>query len=112
VISARSTYVGFNGPDVDLNLLRANRLYGDVDQAPRLHALIRENVQRKTWLIFYTHDVFPQPSPYGCTPALFESVVSCAARSGCRILTVQDVLTELGVQNGHSKGQVLCGVSA
>jgi peptidoglycan/xylan/chitin deacetylase (PgdA/CDA1 family) len=101
VTSARGTYTGFNGPDVDLNLLRANRLYGDMNQAPRLHALILENVQRKTWLIFYTHDVRPQPSPYGCTPALFESVVSCAARSGSRLLTIQQALGQFGVGVGN-----------
>jgi peptidoglycan/xylan/chitin deacetylase (PgdA/CDA1 family) len=101
VRSARGTYGGFNGPDVDLNLLRANRLYGDVDQVPRLNALIQENIQRKAWLIFYTHDVRPQPSPYGCTPALFEAVVSCAARSGSRLLTIQQVLAELGVGVGN-----------
>jgi peptidoglycan/xylan/chitin deacetylase (PgdA/CDA1 family) len=102
--SARGISAGFNGPEIDLNLLRANRVYGDLDEAPRLSALIQENVRRKSWLIFYTHDVRPQPSPYGCTPALFESAVSFAARSGSRILTVQHVLTELGVQNGHPKG--------
>ncbi len=110
--SSRSNFAGCNGPDLDLNLLKSNRLYGDVDQSKSVEASIRENVARKSWLIFYTHDVRPSPSIYGCTPALFESAVSLAARSGSRILTIQAVLTEVGVQNGHPKGQVRCGVSA
>jgi peptidoglycan/xylan/chitin deacetylase (PgdA/CDA1 family) len=109
--SSRSIFPGCNGPDLDLNLLKANRLYGDADQSSAVAELIRQNVARKSWLIFYTHDVRPSPSIYGCTPAVFESAVSLTVRSGSRILTVQDVLTELGVQNGHPKGQVPCGVS-
>ena len=101
--SSRSNFPGFNGPDVDLNLLKANRMYGDVEQSRSAEQLILENVSRKTWLIFYTHDVRPQPSTYGCTPALFESVVSFAARSGSRILSIQEMLTELGVQNAALK---------
>jgi hypothetical protein len=109
--SSRSNFAGFNGPDVDLNLLKANRLYGDIDRARSLEELILENVARRSWLIFYTHDIRPGPSIYGCTPAFFESAVSFAARSGSRILTVQEVLAETGAQNGHAKGQVPCGVS-
>jgi peptidoglycan/xylan/chitin deacetylase (PgdA/CDA1 family) len=109
--SSRSIFPGCNGPDLDLNLLKANRLYGDVDPSSSVEELIRQNVDRKSWLIFYTHDIRPSPSIYGCTPALFESAVSLAAHSGSRILTVQDVLIELGAQNGHPKGQVPCGVS-
>jgi len=93
--SCRGIVPGYNGPGIDLNLLRANRLYGGVDQATRAEALIRENVKRKSWLIFYTHDVRLRPSTYGCTPALLESAVSCAARSGSRLLAVREVLSEL-----------------
>jgi peptidoglycan/xylan/chitin deacetylase (PgdA/CDA1 family) len=104
--SARSIIPGFNGQEIDLNFLRANSLYGDLDNAGQAEDLIAENSRWKVWLIFYTHDVRRNPSPFGCTPALFESVVSCAARSGCRILTVQEALTEAGVQNGNAKGHV------
>jgi peptidoglycan/xylan/chitin deacetylase (PgdA/CDA1 family) len=98
VTSARSIFPGFNGPEVDLNLLRANSLYGDVDVSKRAEELILENAKRKSWLIFYTHDVRSNPSSYGCTPALFESAVSLAANSASRILTVREALAEAGVQ--------------
>jgi peptidoglycan/xylan/chitin deacetylase (PgdA/CDA1 family) len=100
--SARSVYPGINGPEVDLNLLRANALYGDMSGARHAQKLIEQNVAQKGWLIFYTHDVRPHPSEYGCTPELFESAVSIAARSGSRILTVERVLAEIGAD-----GQVL-----
>jgi peptidoglycan/xylan/chitin deacetylase (PgdA/CDA1 family) len=94
--SCRGIVPGFNGPQVDLNLLRANKLYGDVDQLGAAETLIEENVKQKTWLIFFTHDVSLHPSPYGCTPALFESVVSRAVRSGSRVLTVEATLAAMG----------------
>ncbi|MFZ0317769.1 MAG: polysaccharide deacetylase family protein [Candidatus Sulfotelmatobacter sp.] len=106
VSSARSIFPGCNGPEVDLNLLRANSLYGDLDGARRVEELIEENVRLNTWLIFYTHDVQAKPSAFGCTPALFEAAVSHAARRGCRILSVQEGLEEAGVQNGNPKGHV------
>lgn len=105
-ISARSIFAGFNGPQPDLSLLRANSLYGDLDALKHAQGLIAENTHRRSWLIFYTHDVRPEPSPYGCTPELFEAVVSCAVGSGCDVLTVQQALAEAGVQNGIPEGHV------
>jgi peptidoglycan/xylan/chitin deacetylase (PgdA/CDA1 family) len=95
--TSRGTIPGFNGPEIDLNLLRANRLYGDSEKCPFIERLILQNVKQKSWLIFYTHDVRPGPSEYGCTPALLEFAVSLAARSGSRILTIRKALDEIGV---------------
>ena len=94
VTSARSIMPGFNGPEVDLNFLRAHSLYGGIEQARRAEELILENKKRKSWLIFYTHDVSHNPSLYGCTPALLERTVFTAAKNS-RILTIQDALFEL-----------------
>jgi len=111
--SSRGIIPGINGPDdVDLNLLMANSLYGDMDQFVHAKALIAENKRRKGWLIFYTHDVQAQPSPYGCTPALFEAVVGSAAESGCRILTVQQAIESIGVPNGGRSPGALRSVLA
>jgi len=99
VVSARGNSPGLNGPEIDLNLLRANRMYGGIEEAVRLKAMIQENARRKSWLIFYTHDVRPQPSQYGCTPELLASVVSSALQARSRILNIAAALTELGVSN-------------
>jgi peptidoglycan/xylan/chitin deacetylase (PgdA/CDA1 family) len=105
VASARSIFPGLNGPEVDLNLLRANSLYGDLDGLSRAEELIAENVRNHGWLIFYTHDVRPNPSPYGCTRSLFESVVSRASASGAKILSVNEALIAAGIQNGNPQVQ-------
>ena len=103
--SARGIFGGLNGPEVDLNLLRANSLYGGLEGMAHVEDLIRENTERKSWLIFYAHDVRKNPSAYGCTPALFAAAVDCAVRSGTRVLTVREALMEVGVQSGNPKGQ-------
>lgn len=95
MLSCRGTCSGFNGPQVDLNLLHANSLYGGMDAADTAKELILENESRKTWLIFYSHDVTDKPSRFGCTPALLEAVVSFAAERGAKIMRVADVVAEL-----------------
>jgi peptidoglycan/xylan/chitin deacetylase (PgdA/CDA1 family) len=95
VTSCRGTCSGVNGPEVDLNLLKANRLYGSIETLEAAKRLILENERRKGWLIFYTHDVDIEPSPFGCTPQLLEEVASFAAKHSQRLATVDDVTAAL-----------------
>ena len=90
--SCRGIYGGINQHFADLNLLRANSLYGDVDQFPRMEALISRNVNHGGWLIFYTHDVRENPSAFGCTPALLDRTLLHAMKKGCRIASVREVI--------------------
>ncbi|MGA8439334.1 MAG: polysaccharide deacetylase family protein [Candidatus Sulfotelmatobacter sp.] len=98
MMSCRGIYGGVNGPDLDLNLLRANSLYGDIDRLTRVQELISQNEKRKGWLIFYTHDVQDHPSRYGCTPALLEAALSAAIRGGSKISTVAELVSEMQPQ--------------
>jgi peptidoglycan/xylan/chitin deacetylase (PgdA/CDA1 family) len=106
--SCRGIYPGINGPEVDLNLLRANSLYGDVNELPRFECLLTETARRRGWLIFYTHDVQQNPSPFGCTPALLDNVVALTLERGFQVLPVSrvvrraDPLLEWQVQPGTS----------
>jgi peptidoglycan/xylan/chitin deacetylase (PgdA/CDA1 family) len=93
MMSCRGIIKGLNGPLVDLNLLRATSLYGGIERLAGALSLISQNAEQGTWLIFYTHDVQANPTPYGCTPELLEQVVCAALRSGARIATVAEILT-------------------
>jgi peptidoglycan/xylan/chitin deacetylase (PgdA/CDA1 family) len=95
VASARGIWGGLNGPIIDLNLLKANSLYGDESKRNGVQDLILENQRCGSWLIFYTHDVQSTPSRFGCTPELLEFAVSVASGSGARILTIAEVVNEL-----------------
>jgi peptidoglycan/xylan/chitin deacetylase (PgdA/CDA1 family) len=96
MVSCRGTIGGINGPEIDLNLLRANRLYGGINRLEQVRKLIQTNEREKGWLIFYTHDVSESPSAYGCTPMLLEASVSYAAQRA-RIMTVAAVLAMSGI---------------
>jgi peptidoglycan/xylan/chitin deacetylase (PgdA/CDA1 family) len=93
--SSRGTIRGLNGPEVDLNLLNANCLYGGDEQLEQARQLVTENQSQRSWLIFYSHDVAENPSPYGCTPSLLRKVISFAVAQGATLMTVADVVTKL-----------------
>ncbi|MCC7343153.1 MAG: polysaccharide deacetylase family protein [Bryobacterales bacterium] len=103
--SCRSIYQGVNGPAVDLNLLRANPLYGGIERMSAVRDLVRRTEEQRGWLIFYTHDVQTRHSPYGCTPALLESAVTMAVESSMRILTVRDVVAQKEARGSSGEAQ-------
>jgi len=86
--SSRGGGQAFNSGVADLNQLSAfflEKVNGDI--AP-VREIIERNKRANGWLIFATHDVSAQPSPYGCTPDFFSAVVEYAVKSGARILPV------------------------
>ncbi len=88
VSSCRGVIPGVNESPVDLNLLRANALYSGSRALAAVDHLLRENEERKGWLIFYTHDVAEAPSAFGCRPGEFERVVKLAVSSRAAVLPV------------------------
>jgi hypothetical protein len=60
-----------------------------------MKSIIDSNSDARGWLIFATHDVARDPTPFGCTPSLFEEIVRYAAESGARLLPVAEALKVL-----------------
>ncbi len=94
--SSRGTGRGLNRGTVDLADLFSTSLYSRNFDRARLCQLIEDAQAENAWLIFYTHDVAEEPSPFGCTPAHFQSIVAYAAEN-MPVLPVRDVLTRLGL---------------
>lgn len=85
-----------NVDGTDLKLLKAcfiDRRTG-VDIAS-IRSLVDYNAARRGWLIFATHDVVADPSPYGCTPEFLEAVAQYASRSGALLLPVAEACGKL-----------------
>jgi len=78
----------FNWGVTDLNYLCAVFLEKCRDNPEVVKSLIDQNACARGWLIFATHDVCSNPSPFGCTPEFFEQVVKWSLASGGRILPV------------------------
>lgn len=88
-----------NVGSVDLELVGAyfidHRNTGDMTS---IGSLIEHNARSKGWLVFATHDVSPNPSPFGCTPSEFETIVQMTVESGAEILTVAGACDRIGVR--------------
>lgn len=82
----------FNWGVTDLNYLCAFFLEQSKDNPDAVKTLIDQNAHARGWLIFATHDVCADPSPFGCTPDFFERVVEWSCASGARILPVVKAL--------------------
>jgi peptidoglycan/xylan/chitin deacetylase (PgdA/CDA1 family) len=97
-IACRGGGQSINSGLIDLNLLRAFFLDRRITTDLRIvEDIISLNAERNGWLIFATHDVGCQPSPYGCDPQFFDAVVQCAVRSGARVVPMMQACEELQI---------------
>jgi peptidoglycan/xylan/chitin deacetylase (PgdA/CDA1 family) len=83
-----------NAGITDLNYLKAFF----IEQArglTEMREIVDQTCVANGWLIFATHDVCDNPSPYGCTPEVFEAVVQASVQSGALILPVGKALETL-----------------
>lgn len=78
----------FNVGETDLNYLSAFFLEKNRDNPEIVKSLIDQNRRVRGWLIFATHDVCDDPTPFGCTPHYFEEILKYAVQSGTEILPV------------------------
>lgn len=93
--TCRSTMAGIARGSVDLALLPANPLYEDAAWLAAAQDVIGRLAATRGWAIFYTHDVTPTPSPWGCSPASFAALVAAIGRAGLRVATVGAVVDEI-----------------
>lgn len=95
--SSRGIIPGANSGVVDLQFLRATPLIDrDIDR-DGIDRAFEEAVAKNGWLIFYSHDVATEPSPYGCSPSLLRHALDAASRRNVQILSVADALRSAGV---------------
>jgi len=91
----------FNVGTTDLNLLKAYFLDTRIGNTINtIRHVIDKNAEYNGWLIFATHDIDDNPSPYGCSKKFFKEVVTHAANSGSLFLPVGKACEHI-----HIKGQ-------
>lgn len=91
-MTARGIRPGINRRLCDLVDLRANALYSRTTNEFIVGDLIRDVAVRGGWLIFYTHDVSADPTPFGATPNLIAFAAHEAVASGCRVLPIRNAI--------------------
>jgi peptidoglycan/xylan/chitin deacetylase (PgdA/CDA1 family) len=90
----------FNVGTADLNLLAAFFLEKCRNDIRPVRRVIDANQAARGWLIFATHDVAENPTPYGCAPQFFADTVKYAVDSGARVLPVVEALAMLQTSEG------------
>jgi len=95
--TSRGVLPGVNSGTVDLQYLRSSPLIDREMDADGIERVLDEAVATNGWLIFYSHDVEDEPSPYGCTPALLRHALDATARRKMPVLSVAEALRFAGV---------------
>jgi len=88
--SLRGIKTGINSGIIDLAHLKAQELYDCSSTLESMSGLLDRLEKKPGWLIFYTHDVRPDPTDIGCSPAYFRKVVELVRRRGLTVETVAD----------------------
>jgi peptidoglycan/xylan/chitin deacetylase (PgdA/CDA1 family) len=57
---------------------------------------IERAARERAWLILYTHDVEPEPSPWGCTPQALDRLIDAALAHGLEVVTVAEGCRRIG----------------
>lgn len=99
--SCRAAGEGINRGPTDPAFLRAVEIRQPQQHVLGLPRWIDALVANPGWLIFFTHDVSPQPTPYGCTPPSFHLIVAYAVARGCQVLTVDAALDRMGLREAQ-----------
>jgi peptidoglycan/xylan/chitin deacetylase (PgdA/CDA1 family) len=90
--SCRSIVPGVNSGSVDLQFLRAMPLIDRRIDRDGIERAFDAAETANGWLIFYTHDVADEPSPYGCSPALLNEALQAASRRKIPVLNMAEAL--------------------
>jgi peptidoglycan/xylan/chitin deacetylase (PgdA/CDA1 family) len=94
--SSRGVLPGINRGTVDLQYLRAMPLIDDLIDVGGIDRAFDEAIDSNGWLIFYSHDVEPEPSPFGCSPSLLRHALEVASRRKIANLSVAKALRLAG----------------
>jgi peptidoglycan/xylan/chitin deacetylase (PgdA/CDA1 family) len=78
----------YNGNTADLNRLHSFFIEQSRNDPQEIYNLIDAACLARGWLILATHDINSRPTPWGCTPELFENLVRRVVACGARILPV------------------------
>ncbi|MEZ5044589.1 MAG: polysaccharide deacetylase family protein [Saprospiraceae bacterium] len=105
--SARGIGHGLNLNKADLANLKTVKLYKDRYTLEEINQQIEKAIAENAWLIFYTHDVCEQATPYGCIPAYFEAVVKTCAERRLKVLTIDKALNKIEAITGVSLSSFL-----
>jgi peptidoglycan/xylan/chitin deacetylase (PgdA/CDA1 family) len=90
--SSRGIYPGVNAGMLELAQLKAVPLESRSWTPDVVERLVEQARESRGWIIFFSHDVEEQPSPFGATPDMLAHALDAVRAAGLDILTVKDAL--------------------
>jgi peptidoglycan/xylan/chitin deacetylase (PgdA/CDA1 family) len=90
--ASRGIRSGVNAGMIDLAQLKAVPLEHRRWRPDEVEAAIERAKAGPGWVIFFSHDVSDDPSPFGCTPQMLEFTLERLTRAGIEILPVKHAL--------------------
>lgn len=90
--TSRGITKGVNAGLIDLAQLKAVGIERWWWTPAYIEGVIAEAKARNGWVIFFTHDVSDDPSPYGATPAMLEHALDALAKAQIEVLPVKHAL--------------------
>ena len=93
--TSRGIRKGVNTGLIDLAQLRAVGIEKWWWTPDYIEGVIAEAKVSNGWLIFFTHDVSDDPSPYGATPAMLDHALKALAGAGIEVLPVKHALAKV-----------------
>lgn len=87
----RGIWEGVNQNRIDFAQLKSVSLERRAFDERAIEYWLDRTQAAKGWLIFFTHDISDDPSPYGCFTDAFARVADSVARRGIRVLPVKNV---------------------
>ena len=89
-LACRGVLAGLNAGVIDFAELRAVGLESRGFDPARMADLIAQAREKAAWLVFFTHDVSPDPSPFGCRREELETVLGALADARVEVAPVRD----------------------
>ena len=88
-LTCRGVYRGVNAGVIDFSDLKAIGVEARQHDMGRVAEHIAEAKAKTGWLIFFTHDVSDDPTPYGCRPQDLKDVIAALQAADIEILPVK-----------------------
>lgn len=115
-LTSRGGVPGINAGAVDMAFLRAVGINDDAFSERNASEWVERACTSNGWLVFFLHDVSPQPPPGearirpGCTPEILDAAVRIAVSSGAEVLSVRDAAARVsGMHPGEPAGPMRAG---
>jgi peptidoglycan/xylan/chitin deacetylase (PgdA/CDA1 family) len=90
--TARGVHPGVNDGTLDLAQLSTVGVETYTWNEAAMARAVAHAKAARGWIVFHTHDVSDTPSPYGCTPAMLESVLKALAAAGIEVLPMREAV--------------------